>query len=238
MRGIIGQGTGRFRGAANALALMAVGIIVLSAWGLSRHRQNPERRWTDIAPATSLSLADLPSLGSQDAPVIILEFSDFQCPYCRAFAQAELPRLREGVIRQNTVRFLFRNFPLEAIHPAAVRAAMRAECGRRLGKFWDVHDALFGTREQLTEELVDSLTDRFGLVAGSPECGPKAIDERVRADRSEAAALGLRSTPTFLVGRAGPGNTFRPTKQASGALSADELERIVAEILGGVMKAR
>jgi protein-disulfide isomerase len=90
-----------------------------------------------------VSTDDDPSLGDPNAPVTIIEFSDFQCPYCRRFWEQTLPQLKSEYIDTGKVRLVYRDYPLSTIHPGALPAAMAAGCANEQGKFWEYHDQIF-----------------------------------------------------------------------------------------------
>jgi predicted DsbA family dithiol-disulfide isomerase len=140
--------------------------------------------------------ANFASLGPLEAQVVITEFSDFQCPYCKVIQ----PVLKEILrLYPSEVRLDFKHLPL-AQHPLAAISAQAAYCGAQQGAFWRFHDALFGANE-LTREFLDLTATRSGLnldlfkkCLGSPESRIAVI-----ADLREAKRLGIDSTPTFLI---------------------------------------
>jgi len=142
--------------------------------------------------------AEQPVRGPADAPVEIVEFSDFQCPFC---GRAE-PTLKE--IRKNfgdKVKIVFRDFPLTSIHPQAYLAAEAGECARQQGKFWEFHDALFANQRALKEDDLKQRAAEVGLDAAKfAACldGGHA-KPHVDADMKEGEALGVSSTPAFFI---------------------------------------
>lgn len=102
---------------------------------------------TDTAPLTTQKVTvndgHLPVLGKKDAKVTIVEFSDFQCPFCKQFFSETLPQLKKEYIDTGKVKLFYRQFPLTSIHPNAQIAAEAAECANEQGKFWEYHDILF-----------------------------------------------------------------------------------------------
>jgi len=140
--------------------------------------------------------------GSETAGIGIMEFTDFQCPYCGRFATETMPSIIEKYVEPGLVRFAFRNLPLERIHPHALPAAEAAECASNHGLFWEVHDALF--KYPLANEQ-GSVRKRV-LGAGMPAAeldrclGAGAAAQRVNDDMRLARSLGLKSTPSFLLG--------------------------------------
>lgn len=142
-------------------------------------------------------------LGRADAPVVIVEFSDLQCPYCRRFDQQTLPWLREEYIDTGKVRFESRDYPLE-FHAQAVAAALLARCAAREGKFWELREAVFSVQASLAGDGLDQAAKAVGL---APElrarCNSDAaiITQSIRAETEAGQAIGVRGTPSFLIGR-------------------------------------
>ena len=142
------------------------------------------------------------SLGSATAPLTIVEFTDYQCPYCRRFHAETFPRLKHDWIDTGKVRFVVRDLPLE-IHSAARFSAEVAHCAGAQGKFWPMHDALLHKDQQLTEPAVQQLAAKLGL---SPAALKSCVDSgryenAIAQNADQASALGLRGTPGFIVGR-------------------------------------
>lgn len=159
-----------------------------------------------------------PALGDWTAPVTIVEFSDFECPYCRA-AQAPLKRILDRW--PGRVRLVFRHFPLEQ-HASALPAARAAVCADRQGRFWEVHDRIFAAPPPLNDSVLRAaaaaghlnLTDFESCMAGAESL------ERVRKDILLGRGLDVSGTPAFFVNR-------RPIA------SPASLEEVVKEILDG-----
>lgn len=157
------------------------------------------------ANAAKISLQGQPIRGDSAAPVTIVAFSDFQCPYCaRAARSLEVSLLRAY---PGKVRLVYKNLPLTQIHPWAESAAIAGECAFLQGNeiFWTVHDHLFQEQEKLTASTLKSAAARALKGAGgdTPEflacVDNRATVPQVQADVAEAAALGVNSTPTFFV---------------------------------------
>ena len=134
--------------------------------------------------------------GSAEAKVKLIEYSDFQCPFC-AQAQPTLMQIRQDYPQ---IKHVFRNYPL-ASHPSAGKAAEAAECAGLQGKFWEMHDGLFASQNSLS---VDSLKEyALGLFLDQAEfdscLGSNKTAQAVAAQAAEAASVGVRATPSFLV---------------------------------------
>jgi protein-disulfide isomerase len=142
---------------------------------------------------------DDPSLGSEDAPITIVEFSDYECPYCRQWHAEVYTRLLDTYGDQ--VRFVYRDFPLESIHANAKPAAEAANCANEQGVFWDYHDKLFSMELGLSSEAYQEYASQLGLDAEAfQECFESGrYQQEVQSDFEFAANLGVRSTPTFFI---------------------------------------
>jgi protein-disulfide isomerase len=136
--------------------------------------------------------------GARDAAVTLVEYGDFQCPYC-ARAHAVLTELMQQ--HGERVRLVFRHLPLVDLHPFAAAAAEAAEAAGAQGKFWEMHDALFENQDTLDEEAPPALAANLGLDAQrfARELEDGKHRARVEADTKQAHALGARGTPTFFI---------------------------------------
>ncbi|MFL5402943.1 MAG: DsbA family protein [Gemmatimonadales bacterium] len=157
------------------------------------------------AQSATVSLANR-SKGSPTAPVTVYEMSDFQCPYCRRFAQETFPAIERSYIATGKVRWVFINFPLTDVHAHAAAAAELALCAARQKGFWRMHDLLFhhqDTWAPLKEAgpFFMSLADSAGLSKPAMlTCleAPETL-QAVKADAEGASRSGASSTPTFYI---------------------------------------
>ena len=149
------------------------------------------------APILSVSVDDDPSVGPADAPITIVEFSDFQCPYCQK-SVATLKELRR--LYGDKIRVVYRDYP-GPNHPQAASAAEAAQCAGDQGKFWEYHDALFNHQATGTGWDYDALARELGLQADdfSTCLNTGRYREEVRKDLRDGLALGIASTPTFFI---------------------------------------
>ena len=144
-----------------------------------------------------VSLENVRSEGPEDAAVTVVEFADFQCPYCRR-AQATLTALREEY--KDRVRWVFKDLPLPDIHPEAVRAAMAARCADQQKKFWPFQAKLFEL-ELFTDENYENAAKEVGVNAKKlMEClNEGAVEQDVFREATEARSFGIQATPLFLI---------------------------------------
>lgn len=136
--------------------------------------------------------------GPADAPVVLVEYGDYQCPYCGA-AYPVVKKLLAAY--EGRVRFVFRNFPLAEVHPEAVDAAFVAEFAAEHGKFWEAHDLLFEHQQQLGPELYATICERLGLPMDELRVAvsEKRYLARIRADEEGGIRSGVNGTPTFFL---------------------------------------
>jgi protein-disulfide isomerase len=142
-----------------------------------------------------------PSKGDAAAPVTLVEFSDFQCSYCRKFWRDTLPGIEEKYIRTGKVRFVYRH--LAVLGAASVEAAIAAECADQQGKFWPYHDRLFasGGIFALSEGSLKGYAVQLGLDAaqfGQCMAAPQT-QEKVERETLVGRAIGMTGTPAFLI---------------------------------------
>lgn len=169
----------------------------------------------------NVDAADRPFQGPASAPVVLVEFSDFQCPYCRSFSST-LKQVMEKYDGQ--VRLVFRQFPLTNIHKDAERAAEASLCAAGQNRFWELHDFFFENPGKLSEEDILNQAEELGLdrEAFNSCLSGGASESMVREDVRVGAAAGVEGTPTLFVnGRFFSGNY--PLEQIA-AIIDEELE--------------
>lgn len=191
---------------------------------------------SNLPPAIfSISLDDDPVRGDPNAQITIVEFSDFQCPFCGRFFTQTLPMIEKNYIETGKVKFVYRDFPLPEIHPNAIPASLAAECADVQGLFWEYHDKLFEnqlqwenldkqnvvrTFEQYAEDL-GADTDTFNSCLESG----KYLDE-VQNDLNDGVSYGVTGTPGFFIGNEKIGYTM-----VSGAQPYASFEQLLDQLL-------
>ena len=136
--------------------------------------------------------------GPADAPVTLVEYGDYQCPYCGA----AYPIIKEAQARMgNRLRFGFRNFPITTSHPHAERAAEAAEAAAGQGKFWEMHDLLYENQKHLQDGDLRSYAERLGLDLQrfDRELAQRTYADRVHEDFMSGVRSGVNGTPTFYI---------------------------------------
>jgi len=166
---------------------------------------NPNQANTKIF----VSYQDSPMKGNQIAPVTIVEFSDFQCPFCERFFSQTLPQVEQNYIDSGKVRLVYRDFPLESIHPNAVAASLAAQCANEQGKFWQYHDILFQNQPQWAE--LDSVNARGTLEQYAVQLGLNSANfntcldsskylGKIQKDFQDGTNYRVSGTPAFFIG--------------------------------------
>ncbi|HUG53158.1 MAG TPA: thioredoxin domain-containing protein [Vicinamibacteria bacterium] len=183
------------------------------------------------APAR-VSLDDAAALGSADAPVAIVEFSEYQCPFCKRFHEQTLPRIKERYIDTGKVRYVFRDFPLGSIHPQARAAAVAANCAGKQGSYWQMHDLLFTNQARLGPPLYDELARTLKLDVEKYQACREAADsaKEVDDDLAYGGSIGVQGTPHFFIGRLKDGHLV-DVRRLSGAQPLPAFTKVIDELL-------
>ncbi len=178
---------------------------------LTQRLSRPAR--SNAPVAAEVSLAGNPMLGKKDAPITLIEFSDYQCPFCDRFFRTTLPTLKTEYIETGKVRYVFRDFPLDQIHPYARKAAEAAHCAGDQGKYWEMHDVIFQNRKALQIDKLKTHATNLKLDATAfnacLENGKYTAE--VEKDYQDGTAAGVRGTPGFFIGKTRAGDSIQGT---------------------------
>ncbi len=153
------------------------------------------------AQRVDVSVDDDPAMGESDAPVTVIEFSDFECPFCqRAFTDA-VAGIKKDYVATGKVRFVYRDYPL-SFHAMATPAAEAAECAHEQGKFWEYHDQIFNNQANLTNANLKAWAAGLELdTAKFNSCvDTRKYKAEVEADFQAGSTAGVSGTPTFFIG--------------------------------------
>ena len=153
---------------------------------------------TDQVRRVNVSTDDDPSIGPENAPVTLIEFSDYQCPYCQRWYQDVYEQLLANY--PGKIRFVYRDLPLPS-HPEAVPAAEAANCAGEQGDYWKFHDALFSGQYGLGRTAYEQYAADLGLntKAFAACLDSHRYQNEIQADASDAGRVGINSTPTFVI---------------------------------------
>jgi protein-disulfide isomerase len=167
-------------------------------------------------------------IGQTTAPIGIVEFSDFECPFCRRYAKDIYPVIRKQWIETGVAIYGFRHFPIESLHPEAVRAAIVAECAGEQNKFWEMRAYLFEPQKQFMPGLKTNapLLDDIALA----ECVARNDEAAIRVDQQDGVTLGLNATPSLVLGVLGSNGRLKAYRVIRGIGSIDSINAEIKAI--------
>lgn len=187
---------------------------------------------------TDIQLSNSPFKGLNDAPVTLIEFSDYQCPYCRRHATIVLPELLKTYVDAGKLRFVMREYPIPNLHPRATDASIAALCAGDQEDYWGMHDALFANQNANTNEDFKEMAaglgldeERFGLCLEG-----NSHSAQIKADQAEGKKLGISGTPSFVLGLTDPDDPsiVHLTKFIRGAQTVPVFSAAINELLESV----
>ncbi len=166
-----------------------------------------------------VDLTGAPAQGPEDAPVTIVEFSDFQCPFCNRVTPT-LAKIRDTYGDQ--VRIVFKHMPL-SIHPQAPQAHAASEAAHRQGRFWEMHDRIFQNQRDLSIATLESHARAIGLDMEryGKDVADAALKKKIDEDMSQASKLGVTGTPSFFING----------RYLSGAQPFENFKRLIDEAI-------
>jgi protein-disulfide isomerase len=151
----------------------------------------------------TLNLEGAQMLGSKDAPVTMVEYTDYQCPYCRQFHLTVFNELKKNFIDTGKVRFYSRDLPLDSLHPNAIRAAQAGRCAADQGQFWTMRSVMGANPDKLDmDHLAGFATDlKLDTFAFRNCVESEKYKNAVETDVLEATRIGAQATPSFVIGK-------------------------------------
>lgn len=212
-------------------AIVIAGVLIAGAvlYTNQSSRTPPQRQSAAAAEAgsgvaTMQNLADDdPFLGNPDAAVTIVEFGDFQCPFCGRFFKTTEREIIEAYVKTGKAKFVYRDFPLSSIHEEAQKSAEASECADEQGKFWEYHDLLYQRQDQLSVTHYKAWAVELGLDTSQfNQCLDSGkYFEEVQKDFRDGQAAGVRGTP----------GTFVNDRLVEGALPFAQFQTVIEEQL-------
>ncbi len=167
-----------------------------------------------------LSVDNSPFKGNKNAKLTLIEFSDYQCPFCARHNRQTMPQLERDYVKTGKVKYVFRDFPIESIHPLALKAHEAAHCAGEQGKYWEMHDQLFVNQTALKPTDLSRHAQAIGLnLSNFKLCldSGKYVS-KIRNDIVEGIEAGVRGTPSFFLGYTKPnGSKVRALMMIRGA---------------------
>jgi len=180
-----------------------------------------------------VDVSGAPARGRADQVVTLIEFSDYECPFCiRHFTQT-MPLIQKQYIDTGRIRYVFRDFPIDELHPAAIRAHEAARCALEQGKFWELHDRLFSAPGSHGDDALKTRAAEAGLAPnefGSCLSSGRTLDA-IRETGAIATGFGATGTPSFFIGRRDLTTNHVKIYQAiTGAQSIEVFEKAIGVV--------
>ena len=186
------------------------------------------------AGAQPLKVAGRPSKGNPRARVTVVEYSDYECPYCGQYAAQVYPRIDQDYIKTNKINYVFKNLPIEQLHRQSFKAHVAAACAGDQQRYWEMHDRLFTDQRNLS-------LDRFVEIASMLQLDPVTFrscvestkhEAMIREDIAEAQSGGVRGTPVFVLAYTDPkGQSITPARVIVGAQPFEAFKEAIDALL-------
>ena len=183
--------------------------------------------------SAKVSIAGAPTLGRADAPVTIIEFSDFECPFCQRFVKSTLPEIKRDYVDSGKVRYVFLDFPLEQMHPKARKAAEAAHCAADQGKFWEMHDILFEQSANLDARQYPEYAKKLKLepAAFNLCLGSGKQSARINSGLASGRSVGINATPSFIITKTERGDIVSGGNIITGAQPYEQFRQAIEQAL-------
>lgn len=204
---VIGAGVGVLLFILGGLAgyLLAISAYRLGAEQAAAIQGSGQQAAPQVQPTAAPSRVDNvktdgdPQIGPDNAKVTIVEFSDFQCPFCKRFHDDTLDALIQKY--GDKIRIVYRNFPLTTIHPEAQKAAEAAMCANEQDKFWEMHDLIYANQATMSVDLYKQFAEQLGLDTQKfNDClDSDKFADAIAADQRDGTSYGVTGTPTFFI---------------------------------------
>ncbi len=201
---------------------------IKSLLSAQRQRRSPIR---DVN--VTMKVADDPYKGRTDAQITMVEFSDFQCPFCSRHTSSVLPQLEKNYIDTGRVRYVLRDFPL-SFHKQAPKAHEAAHCAGEQDKYWQMHARLFANQKALHLDKLPKHAEAAGVadLASFQACLDSGkYGERIKRSLADGSRLGIRGTPSFAIGTTGSDGEVTALKIVRGAQGYDVFQKVIDDLL-------
>lgn len=209
-----------------AFALICAAVVGRRMWSAAQPPPVAETILGETVPFQSQT-----SVGLSGARVGVIEFSDFNCPFCARFAVETHPYLVRTYIETGKVMWMFNNMPLESLHPGAIRVASAAQCAAAEGRFWQYYEALFADPAARAEADLRRIARTLYVQRDPMECVGAEVLGTIRGEAELAARHGLEGTPSFLLGKLDKDLNLLITRKIVGFRSADDFAGVLEALL-------
>ncbi|MFO1376050.1 MAG: DsbA family protein [Steroidobacteraceae bacterium] len=184
----------------------------------------------------TIAVAGAMSMGERTAPLTLVEFTDFQCPFCVRHARDTLPQIERDYVRTGKLRYVVRDFPIGSLHPDARRAHEAVRCAGDQNRYWEMRARVFASPKDVAVRTLTTHARELGLdVAAFQGCldsGRHAT--QVQADVAAGVSAGVTGTPTFFLARTAPGDAdVRVARSIVGAQPYENFRQAIDALLSG-----
>jgi protein-disulfide isomerase len=213
------------------VALLVGGLTVWDRLNPAAAQPQPDLRPQAPLPSAPVSIDGAPTRGDRNAKVALIEFSEFQCPFCAKSAHEVLPHIEREYLRTGKLLFAWKHYPL-AMHEHAQKAAEASECADRQGKFWDFHDWAFKHQKALDVSNLHGAAKTLGLdTSAFQTCLDGQTTAKVKADFDTAVALSVSGTPTWFVGVLQGDSKVKVSVRIDGARPLGDFQNAINQVL-------
>jgi protein-disulfide isomerase len=177
--------------------------------------------------------------GDKDAKLTLIEFSDYQCPFCAGHFRESLPQIERDYIKTGKLKYVVRDFPIASIHKNAFKAAEAARCAGEHGKYWEMHEQLFSNQNALDRNdlLVHAQTVGLELSAFQQCLDSGKYQSKVRRDIADGSKAGVQGTPAFFLGLTQPGTQeVKVLRKIEGAQPYNNFQEAIEILLSSQKK--
>ncbi len=197
----------------------------------NRVKGAPSGGGEDAPIIAEVGLDDDPMIGNSNAPVIMVEFSEFQCPFCSRFNNVTFPLIKKDYINTGKVKYVVRDYPLP-FHEQAQKAGEAASCAREQNKYWEMREKLFNNQQALDVPSLKKYAGEIGLNQNSFDMclDSGKYEKEVKKDLEEGSKYGVKGVPGFFIGKNKGGSKFTG-KLISGAHPFEKFKELIEENL-------
>jgi protein-disulfide isomerase len=195
--------------------------------------QQPQGRPADALPTAPVDIDKEPFKGSANAKVTIIEFSDYQCPFCGRYDKETYPQILKDYVESGRVKYVWRDLPLD-FHKNSFKAAEAAHCAGEQGRFWEMHDRLFSNQTNIAAEDLPKHAEAIEL---NRSLFQQCLDSgryanEIKRDIADAGAAGITGTPSFLIGVVQSNSKVKVLKKLVGAKPYADFKTAIDGLLG------
>jgi protein-disulfide isomerase len=220
------------------LCLAATAVMYVRLSGDLADLQASQKQLVDevasLRRTPMIDVANAPMRGGEGAVVTMIEYSDYECPFCIKYFREVLPRIENEYIATGKIRYVFRDFPVDQLHPAAIRAHAASRCAREQDKFWQMHGRLFSAPGTHSDEALIERAREIALdLTAFADClgSGRTIDD-IRKVSEQAISLGASGTPAFFLGLYDPSlGQVRILRGISGAQPFEVFQQTIEALL-------